>query len=113
MRYGSWVIVLLLGPLVLAVQSVPRPRLPTWADALAATLLDLKSLHPLDQPFQRYIWVTDGSPITAKAVVWGQNIISRATVIQRAEPLGKGKLLLLRLDLRSYAPSTADLKDYL
>lgn len=88
-------------------------RLPTSADALAASWLDCQAQNPSDHPYIRYLWVRDGDPETAKAGSLCCNIISRADAIQRPVGMGKDKLLVLRIDLRWYAPEDDEIADWL
>lgn len=87
-------------------------RLPNWSDAAAMALADIKTIPELDQLFMRYVWITNGEVETAKTLAAVPNIISRSTVIHRPFPLVKDKLILLRMDIRLYAPRTADLREW-
>lgn len=88
-------------------------RLPNWNDAAVLALMDLRAMPEIDQPFQRYLWITDGDTKTAQMMAAVPNIVSRGTEIFRPVPMGADKLLLMRMDLRLYAPRTQDLKDWL
>lgn len=66
----------------------------------------------------RYVWVTgwfgDGQVAEdGKALSFTINTISRASIIIRPPPLGKDKLLLMRIDLRNYFPREKDLEQAL
>jgi hypothetical protein len=59
-------------------------------------------------------WFGDGLVAEdGKALSFTINTISRASIIIRPPPLGKDKLLLMRIDLRNYFPREGDLKDAL
>lgn len=87
--------------------------LPNPNDALALALLDIKSRSPGDRPFTRYVWVDSGEAEDAKAVSLVLNQFGRGTLILRPEPIGRDKLILLRVDLRAYGPRQRDLEDLL
>src|SRR5436190_13595637 len=83
---------------------------PTENDAMALALADLKSIDIDEQYYMRYIWVKEPEANIdelrehMQCTVLVLNYISRATVLARPIPLGKDKLMLLRIDLRHYVP---------
>lgn len=98
--------------------------LPTPNDAVLLALLDIKSRPEADRPFIRYLWIPDGSIDAIRAASFSINTISRSGVINRPVPvvlskilnpkaMQRGKVVLLRLDLRHYAPGVGNLKEYL
>jgi hypothetical protein len=94
----------------------PAPSLkflPTANDALALAAADCKAQHSAARPYLRYVWVTDGEVEHAKVNSLAVNTVGRGTDIIRPMPLGRDRLLVLRLNLRSYAPRAADLKEWL
>ncbi len=80
-----------------------RP-LPVVNDALAMIAADLATLPPDSHPYTRYIWVTTGAHEDMQAVALTMNRLSRAAVILRPWPLKRGPVLVMRVDLRHYAP---------
>lgn len=104
-----------------AKQPVPAPaptdpifkKLPDENDAAALALMDLRTVPEADQPFMWYVWIEGGSPQMAQAMSAVPNIDSQATKIYRPTPVIAGKLVLLRMDLRLYAPRVAELKEWL
>lgn len=106
------------GPIAAAPgPAVIRP-LPGVNDALALVKADLLTLPAAARPFTRYLWVTDGDPESAQAESLNVNMVSVGTDIVRPDGIGAspprpGGLLLLRLDLRRYAPRVADLRRWL
>lgn len=86
---------------------------PNPNDALAIAAADCSEQPASSQPFLRYIWVDSGDPEEAQAVSFALNVVSRGTTIVRPVPLGKDRLIVLRCDLRSYAPRAKDLKEWL
>jgi hypothetical protein len=72
------------------------------ADAVAYALADLSAMNKGDQPFQRYVWIHDGSK------KYGEINYTINTAWSRATPLVKTKLVaqgrLVRIDLRQLAP---------
>lgn len=95
--------------------TVPSFQLtPLSGDAQAAALADLRLLSDHDQPYIRYLWIESSEVEDMKAVVLAINMVSRASTILRPVPIGNpGSLLLLRIDLRHYAPRENDLKQWL
>lgn len=87
-------------------------RVPNPNDAQAAALLDLSTRPVLEQPFYRYLWVVNGDTQRAQVLSLILNENGRGTQILRPEPFGVGKLLLLRVDLRHYAPRLNDFKEW-
>lgn len=118
MRYFAWATVLGLASAVAAVQppaALPPEvkRLPTINDALLVAVADKRTLPEIDQPFMRYVYIDEGGIEAAKLFAWEINIVSRASVIHRPVPLGGGAVIVLRIDLRLYAPRDQDLKDWI
>ncbi len=107
----------ILGMCVLSLsrpQEVPKIKLVSHPNqAVSLALLDLKSIPDYDKPYIRYLWVADNDPNSAKMLSFAINTISRSPTIIRPLPLQKDKILLLRLDLRHYAPRDYDLKEWL
>jgi hypothetical protein len=95
------------------LMSGPITKLPGPNDALILAWADSQRLAPTDRLFTRYIWVRNGNALDAKAVSFAMNVVSRATPIARPQPISKDSLLLLRLDVRAYAPQKADLEEWL
>ena len=98
---------------VLAAEPAPAP--PIWTTPNRAAFeaaADCGGLSAVDRPFVRYVWVPDLSRETAAAVSYSLNAaVSTATTIQHPAPVAGG--LLLRVDLRRFAPQTAKLKSLL
>lgn len=86
--------------------------IPSANDALALAELDLRSLDRETRLYTRYIWITNGEFEDLQCSSLVLNYISRGTVALRPMPLGKGKLMLARLDLRHYAPRPTDLLEF-
>lgn len=86
--------------------------LPTPADAAALALADAKTQPPPLRPLLRYVWVESGDFEEAQALSLTINRISRASTLPRPAPLGKDKLLVLRVNLAHYAPRGADLDEW-
>lgn len=87
--------------------------LPNPIDAYMVALLDLRAQSVTDQPFFRYVWIENGDVERAKVQSMILNMVGRGTTILRPEPLGKDKLLVLRIDLRHYAPKVNDLSEWI
>src|SRR5262245_40350477 len=87
--------------------------LPVPADALALAVADCQTLTPLDRPFVRYLWLPSADVDDARAVSLAVNIPSRSDAIARPLPLGRGRLMVLRIDLRDYASTEADLGEWI
>lgn len=85
---------------------------PATADAVAYALADIAAVPKGDQPFQRYIWIPDGSKMKMGEVNYTLNVAwSRATPLIKAKIAGQGRLA--RIDLRYLAPrAETDSKDY-
>lgn len=76
---------------------------PSPADAVAAAVADLSTLSKEDQPFQRYVWIPDGSKSKAAQVSFAVNTaVSKASVIIKPVIVADGRLV--RWDLRILAP---------
>jgi hypothetical protein len=82
-------------------------------DAMALISYDLRTLPPQDRIFQRFVWCPSGQTDDVKVLSFTLNTISRGSVIIRPTPLGRGKLLVARVDLRVYAPRAKDLNEWL
>jgi hypothetical protein len=89
-----------------------KPPLATSNDALLWALADIKGLDPSHWMYLRYIWIQNGDYEEAQATILTLNYISRSTKIVRPVPIGRDKLLLLRIDLRQLAPREEDLRDF-
>ena len=99
----------------------PAPKQPdmqraTENDALALASLDVATIPPQDAVYTRYLWIRDGSYEGLQCCNLAMGYISRGTVIVRGVPLPLppvpgSKLLLLRIDLRNYAPRDKDLRE--
>ncbi len=94
-----------------ADQQPPIKHCMTPAEAHAIALLDLRTIPPDDQVFQRYLWAREVAKETVKSEALTLNIISRASVLVRPQTVGPG--YLLRVDLRKYAPRASDLQDWI
>lgn len=112
MRAILVVIAVMIGTMVAAIPAEPPPAavlpvsLPTENDVLDLAAKDITDIAPIDRQYMRYIWVTPDEPNfkeTAQALSHTTNSISSASVISRPVPLGKDKLLVLRVDLRAYS----------
>lgn len=86
---------------------------PTFADAVLLADADSATIPPGDAPFQRYVWVVSGDPDDAKAVALTANYPSHATTIIRPRAVSAAGVLLMRLDLRAYAPRDEQLQEFL
>lgn len=75
-------------------------------------LADQQTLPVTEVPFHRYLWVEDGTTETARVLSLALNMLSRAATIQRPAPVQQGQVLLLRVDLRHYAPRASDLREW-
>ncbi len=87
-------------------------RLSIPSDAVAVALadsIDVQKNDPFALPFTRWIWVQSGEANDFKALSDGINKISRGEVTKR--PIVRG--ILARIDLRWYAGSEQDLKDWI
>ncbi len=84
----------------------------TPADAVVAAEADCQTLKG-EAPFYRYIWIEDGSLETMKAMALVVNYPSHATTVVRPTPVIAGNVLLLRVDLRAYAPQLGQLEQFL
>jgi len=85
---------------------------PSPADAVALADADSQSLGT-DAPFFRYIWIEDSDIETLKAMSLAINYTSQASVIVRPTPVIVGETMLLRVDLRNYAPKPEQLEQFL
>lgn len=117
MRYLAWSSFLCF---IAAVSAAPTSKplgnikmLPNVNDALALVKADLLTLATIHRPFMWYIWIDSGGIDQAKVAAWGVNVPSRTSDIERPVPLGKGSLIVLRLDLRLYAPTDTDIQEWL
>jgi hypothetical protein len=105
--------------MVLAAQSAPAQEeakgvpLPRPNDALNLAVVDVLGQTDDCRCYLRYIWVMDGEQGSGQACSFAMNSISRGSVIKRPVMIGKDKLMLLRVDLRHYAPRDSDLRDFI
>src|SRR5262245_41210254 len=83
--------------------------LPVPAAALALCVADARTLPEPDRHYMRYLWLPSADVDDARAVSLAVNIPSRSDAIARPLPLGKGRLMVLRIDLRDHASTEADL----
>ena len=94
-----------------AVPVVAIGSLPTENDVIDLATKDIEGVPPVDRQYTRYIWVTPDEPEfkeATQALSHTVNSISSTSVISRPVPLGKDKLLVLRIDLRSYSDKRID-----
>lgn len=87
-------------------------RLPNPNDAVAMALADARTLRPEDRLFTRYVWVRSGNDLDGKVASFVLNMLSRGSQIVRPLGIGTGKMLVLRCDLRAYAPQINDLNEW-
>lgn len=87
----------------------PPIRAIQLSDVLSLAIADCQQFSVSDRQFLRYLWVSDSDPESAKALSLAVNILSRGSLIRRPVPVGYGKLLILRIDTRHYAPKAKDL----
>jgi len=78
--------------------------------ALALAWADLQRLDPLTQQFTRYIWVDDGKHESYQAVSLTVNDLSLNAPAFLLPAVGQGKLVLVRVDLRTLVLDEAGLK---
>lgn len=71
-------------------------------DTLNDVALDLSSIDPISRQYIRYLWVKVDDPEEFQEDQATLNMISRASTLQFATPVGKGRLI--RVDLRQYCP---------
>ncbi len=84
--------------------------LPKPADAVSLALVDLNTVPPGDRCYIRWLFVPGGEPDAARIASLTLNYISRGSVIKRPDVVANG--LLVRVDLRNYAPRESDLHDW-
>lgn len=95
-----------------------RP-LPLENDALALALADVKGaletgqIDAWDTRFLRWVWIEDGDPNGFRVISDDLNDVSQNPRILRAVPIVRDRLVLVRVNLKPYAPKAADLKDLL
>lgn len=95
-----------LGATVLTAQPPVPDVLPTETDAMLLAARDVSEVPAPDRQYTRYVWITpDESDFgeATQAVSHTINSVNWTPIIRRPVPLGKDKLLVLRLDLRSYS----------
>lgn len=80
-----------------------KDPIATENDAIVLAALDLKTLDPVTASYTRYIWITNGVYEDAQITSLTVNYISRTGKIYPLKLLGKGGLMLARVDLRLYA----------
>ncbi len=85
--------------------------LPTSNDAATIALGDAHKLPPEVRCNVRYLWVRGAAETSARAGSLAVNYVSRDTEITRPAMIGKDGLLLLRVDLYSYAAKASDRRD--
>lgn len=106
-------------PSVGNISSVDRKEIsktepiPTENDALKLASLDILTVPIFDRQYIRYIWIVPNEFMFEDMQIMSLtlNYISRGTVPVQPIPIGKDKLMLVRLDLRAYAPKEKDLED--
>lgn len=104
MRWLALLLLLSLFTLAMA-QTEPKVRpLPLANDALAVAVTHLATVPAPVQQYMRYLWVPDGDLEAMQAVSLTLNSVSNAAGIYRPIPLKRGPVLVLAVDLRSYAP---------
>ncbi len=111
---ATWL--LLAAAALVAVGQPAAPKLPPAAtenDAISLALMDCQKLPPDVALTTRYLWCPDADPESAKAASAWLNSISRASVIRRPEFISLGRILLVRVDLRLFAPRAKDLEEWL
>lgn len=86
----------------------------TLGDANSALKLVEKDIATCDARYTRYVWIDDGDPLTAKAVAYTWNLVSRTSRLERPVPItDRQGTLVLRFDLKKFAPKQRDLIDHL
>jgi hypothetical protein len=89
-----------------------KTQLPAPDDAVHLALDDLLTqVPPCDRCFTRYLFVPAGESLSAKTSSLALNYVSRATGLALPLPVANG--VLLRVDLRWYAPRDQDLREWL
>lgn len=102
-------------------EKIKRLALPD--DAVKLALADLLTIALFERPFQRYIWVPNATTDDVKAATIALGVISRASVpVIRPYPFDRVfgmpvapdtvAPMLLRVDLRKYAPRERDLIEW-
>jgi hypothetical protein len=106
--------------LILALATTGTPQAPVkpkpvTVPAVAAELAaeDLESVAPEERAFTRYVWVKNGSQASYQAVAFVLNTTSRSSVIVQPRAVGRGDAVLVRVNLKDFAPVLADLKEWL
>lgn len=97
-------VITLVALAVIGVQA--RAAEPSESDALLLASKDVVEIPALERQYMRYVWVTPDEPDfreAAQAVSHALNSVSSMPVIVRPAPLGKDRLLVLRVDLRAYS----------
>lgn len=97
------------------VQQVPLTvkRLPTSDDAVRLALEDAGTLPIEDLLFTRWLFIQDASVESMKVASLALNVISRSSVIYRPIPVMGGLLLRLNFRQQRWAPTEADLNEWL
>ena len=86
----------------------PAKRYTSPATAAATAVADVGQLQAADRCVIRYLWNSDGDPLTPKLVSFALNaVVSKASTIRRPAVVADG--LLVRVDLLAYAPNDDDL----
>ncbi len=96
---------ILLLALTLAQAAPPGIRQSgvTENDALAMAALDIQTLAQHDRQYIRYVWITDGEHTSFQSTVLTLNYIGQEQIFVKPYVIGKDKLMLLRVDLRTIA----------
>lgn len=94
-----------------AVKGPTRFLLPTPDDAVHAALADVQTLPPEVACYTRYIWLPGGTKDEMRRASFTLNVVSRSPVLTLPPPIAGG--ILVRVDLRGFAPRHADLDDWL
>jgi hypothetical protein len=103
-----------IGPPVPETKTAPTFKtLDTSSDAQAMAALDLATVPQIHQPYMRYLWVEHDGAENLKVLTLALNYVSEATVLLKPTVIGKGPLMLARIDLRRYAPTDESLKRWL
>lgn len=103
-----------MGPPATLAQPDTIRLLATPNDAILLARTDAKQLPFSERPFVRYVWIEQPTVERGKVAALTLNWISRASVPIQPPAIGVlGKLLLVRVHLRAFAPRQGDLEDWL
>lgn len=86
---------------------------PTPAQAVAVAEADSRKLPAADALFCRYVWVSDSEKESVRAASLTINYTSHASTIARPVLVEVGPIMVVRIDLRSYAPKLEQLEQFL